>query len=289
MYLPESELILNEDGSIYHLHLRPENVADTIITLGDPDRVTAVSKYFDQIEFQTQKREFVTHTGYIGKKRITVISTGIGTDNIDIVWNELDALFNVDFDTRNTKANKTALKFIRIGTSGSLQADLPVDSLLISAAGLGLDNLLHFYGGQEKAGIADALAMLLARAGYDQVLPYFASSDEMLFQHFAKEGFEQGITASCPGFYAPQGRKINFELRGAPISQILSNFRWNNQRITNLEMETSAMYALSKILGHQALSCNAILANRVTNQFSKEPHLVVDKLIQKSLALIELL
>ena len=163
MYLPESELILNKDGSVYHLHLRPENVANTIITVGDPDRVTAVSKYFDRIEFKTQKREFVTHTGYIGKKRITVISTGIGTDNIDIVWNELDALVNVDFETRSTLDKKTVLQFIRIGTSGSLQTDLPIDSLLISTGGLGLDNLLHFYGAQEKAGILFFIDQLILR------------------------------------------------------------------------------------------------------------------------------
>jgi uridine phosphorylase len=289
MYFAESELIINPDGSIYHLHLRPEEIADTIITVGDQDRVAEVSKYFDRIEFKTHKREFVTHTGYVGKKRISVLSTGIGTDNIDIVWNELDALVNIDFETRVARPNKTSLQIIRIGTSGSLQEDLPVDSFLVSTGGMGLDNLLHFYGGFERTGIAEALSLLVKQAGYPNVIPYYADADTELLEIFAQQGFETGITASCPGFYAPQGRQINFSLRGTPLSKVLSGFRWNNQRITNLEMETSAMYGLSKILGHRSLSCNAILANRVTNEFSKEPQLVVDRLIRIALERIELM
>ncbi len=289
MYFAESELIINPDGSIYHLHLRPEEIAHTIITVGDQDRVAEVSKYFDRIEFKTHKREFVTHTGYVGKKRISVLSTGIGTDNIDIVWNELDALVNIDFETRVARPTKTSLQIIRIGTSGSLQEDLPVDSFLMSTGGMGLDNLLHFYGGFERTGIAEALYLLVQQAGYPNVIPYYADADPELLEIFAQQGFATGITASCPGFYAPQGRKINYVLRGTPLSKVLSGFRWNNQRITNLEMETSAMYGLSKILGHRSLSCNAILANRMTNEFSKEPQLVVDRLIRTALERIELM
>jgi len=284
--IPESELILNPDGSIYHLHLKPEEIADTIITVGDQDRVQEVSKYFDSIEFKLNKREFITHTGYLNKKRISVISTGIGTDNIDIVFNELDALANINFETRLVNKVHKTLSIFRIGTSGSLQEDIPIDSLLVSDAGIGLDNLLTYYSGLPNHEIENVLKSELEKEGYSQIYPYFAEVDKSLRAKFDNSSFLNGITATCPGFYAPQGRVVNYKLKGQPIPQILNQFRWNNQRITNFEMETAGMYGLAYILGHKAISLNAILANRITNQFSSNPAKIVDLLIQKTLDII---
>ena len=284
--IPDSELILNADGSIYHLHLKPEEIADTIITVGDQDRVHEVSKHFDSIEFKLNKREFVTHTGYLNKKRISVISTGIGTDNIDIVFNELDALVNIDFETKTIHPTHKTLSFYRIGTSGSLQEDIPIDSLLVSLAGIGLDNLMHFYADHPEHSIDHSLRQILATEGYTHVFPYFAEASSELLQQFDLQDFEKGITATCPGFYAPQGRKVNFNLKGTPIPTILNNFKWEGKRVTNFEMETAAMYGLSNILGHRAISLNAILANRITNQFSSNPAKIIEKLILKTLDII---
>lgn len=281
--LSDSELILHPDGSIYHLHLHPEQVAPTIITVGDPDRVEMVSKYFDRIEHRVQKREFVTHTGEYNGKRLSVISTGIGPDNIDIVFNELDALFNIDLKTRMVKENHTPLNFIRIGTSGSLQASLDVDDFLYSSAAIGLDNMLHFY---EKT--TDS-ATLELEASFSNFLkseklfapPSYAAAGGQSLLDKLDASAKKGITLTCPGFYGPQGRHLRLKgPLGADFLDGVSRFEHGGQAITNFEMETAAIYGLCQLLGHQAISCNAILANRIRGTFSKKPKESVDTLIQ---------
>ncbi|QNK64297.1 nucleoside phosphorylase [Pedobacter sp. PAMC26386] len=278
--LAESDLVINPDGSIYHLNLLPEDVAGTVITVGDPDRISEITKHFDRIELKKGKREFLTHTGYIGTKRITVISTGIGTDNIDIVFNELDALVNVDFKTREIKEKLTSLDIIRVGTSGAVQADLPMGTILASTFGLGLDALMHYYVHEipeEEKGLFDHVKMHFK--DLHAVNPYLTSADPVLLNTIGK-GMEHGITVTAPGFYAPQGRQVRAENAVPNFIQKLSTFSYENYRITNLEMETAGIYALAKVLGHKALSVNAILASRVNYQFSKDPNAVVDKAIK---------
>ncbi len=285
--IAESELIINSRGAIYHLNLRPEEVAPTIITVGDPDRVKEVSKHFDTVEFTTQHREFVTHTGFIGRKRISVVSTGIGTDNIDIVLNELDALVNIDFTTRTIKPSLTQLTIIRVGTSGSLQSDVPVDSFVASTHGLGIDNLLNFYkqeNNQEEAQILSAFSEHV-KLGYPLSSPYIATAGAAVLKHFV-EGFHHGITVTCPGFYGPQGRVLRLGLTNAELIDRLTQFSFGNHRITNFEMETSAIYGLGKLLGHQCLSLNAIVANRVQQTFSKDGAAAVENLIVKTLGIL---
>lgn len=280
--IPESELILNTDGSIYHLNLLPEDIAETIITVGDPDRVSEVSKYFDQIELKKGKREFITHTGRVGSKRITVLSTGIGTDNIDIVLTELDALVNIDLKTRTEKATKTSLQIIRIGTSGSLQGDVDVDSFVASEAAIGLDNLMLYY--KSDSGAAELLQHFESHCGLtkNNIKPYYAESGKEVMKSFSKNCI-QGITVTCPGFYGPQGRIIRNKTAISDLPELLNSFKFNNQRITNFEMETSGIYGLSNLMGHQALSLNAIVANRVKKVFSTRSHQTVDALIKQTL------
>lgn len=264
--IPESELILNNDNSVYHLNLLPHELADTVINVGDPDRVSMVSKFFNKIEVKKQKREFVTHTGVYKGKRITVLSTGIGTDNIDIVYNELDALVNIDLEKRVIKEKLTSLNLIRIGTSGSLQREIPVDSYVFSQYGLGLDGLLNFYKMQndaEETAIINAFRKHYPNEGILS-LPYIARCSSKLEESLSK-GMHRGITASCSGFYAPQGRVLRYELARPNFIQTLHSFEFNGNRITNFEMETGAMYGLAKILGHHCCSINAIVANRVDN------------------------
>jgi len=278
--LSEADLVINPDGSIYHLNLLPEDVADTVITVGDPDRISEITKHFDRIELKKGKREFLTHTGYIGTKRITVVSTGIGTDNIDIVFNELDALVNIDFNTREVKEQLTSLDIIRVGTSGAVQSDLPMGTILASTFGLGLDALMHYYVHEvpdEEKGLFEHI-----KAYFDDlhaVKPYLTSADPILLNTIGK-GMEQGITVTAPGFYAPQGRQVRAKNAVPNFIQKLNTFSYENYRITNLEMETAGIYALAKVLGHKALSVNAILASRVNYQFSKDPNAVVDKAIK---------
>ncbi len=279
--IPESELILNSDHSIYHLHLLPEDIAETIVFVGDPERVPEVSKFFDSIELMKAKREFITHTGYIGKKRISVISTGIGTDNIDIVMNELDALVNVDLVTRTIKAKHTALNIVRIGTSGALQADIPIDSVLLSSQAIGLDNLLHFYQRNTDLRVERELKQQL---GLDFVNPYLVDGSVSLLSQFENEAYIKGITATCCGFYAPQGRFLKAKGVSNELIEKLSSLQVNNARITNFEMETAGIYGMAAVLGHQALSVNCILANRITNQFSKKPNEIVNRTIQEVLS-----
>lgn len=282
MQFPDSELIINPDGSIYHLNLLPEQIAETIFLVGDPDRVPKVSKHFDHIEHQVQKREFVTHTGTLNGKRLSVISTGISTDNIDIVINELDALVNIDLKTRTEKTTKTSLKIIRIGTSGSIQKDISIDSFVASSIGLGLDNLLHFYQYQPtpiELAIEKKFKSLAAGETSMNLSVYACAGNSQLIDKIGSE-MQKGITLTAPGFYAPQGRELR------PKSNLNVNFfrqasqwQFGDLKLTNLEMETSAIYGLANILGHQGLSCNAILANRVTNEFSHTPKKTVEKLI----------
>jgi uridine phosphorylase len=274
--IAESELIINNRGAIYHIDLRPEELADTVITVGDPDRVAIVSKYFDSIEVKRQHREFIAHTGYVGKKRITVISSGIGPDNIDIVLNELDAVRNIDFEARTVKQNLTPLTIIRLGTSGSLQADIPVDSFVAGTHGLGLDNLLHYYRLQMNDEEQQLLKHFVAHTQLaGNIQPYISSCGTSILKHFVT-GFYNGITVTCPGFYGPQGRVLRLGLSNPNLVEHLTSFTFGNHRISNFEMETSAIYGLGKLLGHQCLSVNVIVANRVRKEFSKDGAAAVD-------------
>lgn len=280
--IAESELIINDRGAVYHLDLRPEEIAGTVITVGDPDRVKEVSKHFDSIELKRQHREFISHTGYVGKKRITVLSSGIGPDNIDIVINELDALINIDFETRTIKDKLSSLNIIRIGTSGSLQADIPVDGFVASTHGLGIDNLLNFYRHEQND---EEQALLHSFITHTQIHgqvgnPYISSGAGSLIKHFVKD-FHHGITVTCPGFYGPQGRILRLGIRNPELINRLTDFRFGQHRITNFEMETSAIYGLGKLLGHNCLAVNAIVANRVKKEFSKDGKAAVERLIQK--------
>ena len=260
--IAESELIIDNRGAIYHLDCIPTEIATNIITVGDPDRVKEVSKHFDKIECKNQHREFVTHTGYIGNKRISCISTGIGTDNIDIVLNELDALVNIDFTTRQIKEQLTHLNIIRIGTSGSLQKNIPVDSFVASSHGLGIDNLLNFYLLQNNNEEEQLVQQFITQTQLHNKFahPYISSASGFLLKHFVT-GFHQGITVTCPGFYGPQGRVLRMGLANAALIDNLTTFSFGNHRISNFEMETAGIYGLSKILGHHCLSLNAIVAN----------------------------
>lgn len=287
--IPETDLILNPDGSIYHLNLLPEDVAPVIITVGDPDRVSAVSRHFDRIELKKGKREFITHTGYIGRKRISVISTGIGTDNIDIVLNELDALVNINFDLRLPKKFPTALDIIRIGTSGTIQPDIETGSILISEFSVGFDSLMQYYvhnpDGDERM-LQDRIHSCLHHL--KDIRPYITSAAKPLLAKFGPDHLK-GITATVPGFYAPQSRELRAKAAIPGFIELLSAFRFNDLRITNLEMETSGIYALAKVLGHNAISVNVILANRSTLTFSKDPDKVINKAIQRTLINLQLM
>lgn len=279
--IKESELILNPDGSIYHLNLRPEQVADTIILVGDPNRVPRVSAYFDTIEFSTQKREFCTHTGTYKGKRLTALSTGIGPDNIDIVINELDALFNIDLHTRKPKEQLISLNIVRFGTSGSLQADIPVDSFVLSSHGLGMDNMLHAYKDAPNVREIAMEEAFMAHTQWntDKGRPYIVGCGETLKQRLLTDKVFEGITGTAPGFYGPQGRMLRLPVQDPTLNDKLHSFNYKGYRMTNLEMETSAIYGLSKLLGHQAVSLNAIIANRAAGTFTKDTKKVVENLI----------
>ena len=285
--IAESELIINSRGAVYHLDLRPEELASNIITVGDPDRVGEVSKYFDSIELKRQHREFVSHTGLIGKKRITAISTGIGTDNIDIVLNEVDALVNIDFDSRFIKEKITTLNIIRIGTSGSLQQDVPVDSFVASTHGLGLDNLLNYYRIEQNEQENQLLHSFTTHTQLHSGIchPYISMASASLLKYFVN-GFHQGITVTCPGFYGPQGRILRLGVKNPELIDRLTQFNFGQHRITNFEMETSGIYGLGKLLGHHCLSLSAIVANRIHKEFSKDSAAAVDQLIRQSLDII---
>ncbi|NND61971.1 MAG: nucleoside phosphorylase [Flavobacteriaceae bacterium] len=288
MRIPESELILNPDGSIYHLNLKPEEVANTVLTVGDQDRVEQISKYFDSIEVKKQHREFKTHTGHYKGKRITVISTGIGPDNIDIVMNELDALVNIDFETRLIKDKKTSLEIIRVGTSGALQSEIKVDSLLASEFGIGFDNLLHFYGNTHTVFNTDFTEAFVTHTQWnsENSRPYVISADSKLIEKFTSEEIIKGVTTTNVGFYGPQGRILRLALQDSNLNDKIASFSYRGKKITNLEMETAAIYGMAKLLGHRAISLNAILANRPNGTFSQDPLQAVEKLIVKTLSLL---
>lgn len=279
-----SELILNSDGSIYHLHLLPHQVAPTIITVGDPDRVSEVSSYFDEIEHRVQFREFVTHTGIYKGKQLTVVSTGIGTDNVDIVLNELDALFNIDLNSREVKEEFTALQFIRIGTSGALQPDIPLGTQLISSSAFGFDGLLKFYEGLETN---QDEANRLKQHMLHLPLPYQSYGSSRLMDAFSSGNFSSGHTLTMPGFYAPQGRALRL---GNPTERVFSKFAdfqlLNGERLTNLEMETAGLYGLSEVLGHDAISLSVLLANRMNGEFHSKPQEAIVGLIEEALDII---
>lgn len=283
MQIAESELIINERGAIYHLNLRPEEIAHTVFTVGDPGRVAEVSKHFDSIEHRSSHREFITHTGFIGKKRLSVVSSGIGTDNIDIVMNELDALVNIDFATRTVRSQLTTLRIIRIGTCGSLQEDVPVDSFVASTHGLGIDNLLNFYLPDSNEEEKQILQSFITHTQLTQ--PYLTGGAPSLIKHFAT-GFHHGITVSCPGFYGPQGRILRLGLAHPALVARLSGFSIGHHRIANFEMETSAIYGLGRLLGHHCLSLNAVVANRVSRKFSAHAPATVEGLILTTLGII---
>jgi uridine phosphorylase len=282
--IQSSELILNPDGSVYHLNLHPENIAHDIIFVGDQNRVEKVTKHFDSIEFSTQKREFKTQTGIYKGKRMTVMSTGIGPDNIDIVMNELDALVNIDLKTRKPKENLVSLNIVRIGTSGSLQADIPCDSFVLSQYGLGLDNMLRSYLVDEisEIEIEDAF---IEQTNWDlrKGRPYVIRGSEKLEKIFESDKIFKGFTGTAGGFYGPQGRVLRLPIQDIELNRKMDRFNYQGIQMTNLEMETAAIYGLGKLLGHECLSLNAIIANRATGNFSTDPYKAVDELIAYAL------
>lgn len=285
--LAESELILNERGAVYHLNLRPEELATTIITVGDPGRVALVSKYFEAVEIKQQHREFVTHTGTLNGKRLSVVSTGIGPDNIDIVLNELDALVNINLETKQVKEQHTALQIIRIGTSGALQAALPPDSVVASTYGLGLDNLLNYYRLDQTAEERLLLQNFVTHTQLNNQTssPYVSLCSVGLLKHFAGHCYS-GITVTCPGFYGPQGRVLRLGLRHPDLINRLTQFQFGTHRILNFEMETAAIYGLGKLLGHHCLSLSAIVANRITKKFTTDGAACMQRLIENTLQII---
>ena len=280
MQIKSSELILNPDGSVYHLNLKPANISNDIIFVGDPDRVDKVTKHFDAIDFTTHKREFKTTSGTYKGKRLTVMSTGIGPDNIDIVLNELDALVNIDLETRTIKKNHTALNIIRIGTSGSLQKDIPVDRFLLSTYGLDINGMLRSY-------VVDSISHPILENAFvahthwsdKKCFPLIVANSKALEQKLSSENIYKGMTATAGGFYGPQGRVLRLQIQDPALNNKIDSFHHNGIRVTNLEMETSAIYGLSKLLGHNACSMNAIIANRALGEFSENPEKVIEELI----------
>ena len=276
-----TDLLFNPDGSIYHLSLKPEQLADSVIVVGDPGRVPEISHYFDHVEFKVQNREFVTHTGTTKGKRITVLSTGIGTDNIDIVMNELDALANVDLAKREIKEQHRSLKIIRIGTSGALQPDIPVNSFALSSYGLGFDNLLHFYDASKAGMILPMSDAFMKHTNWNPDLskPYFVKGSETLISQFSKQ-MVTGITATATGFYGPQGRVLRLGLHDPDLNAKIQSFRFNGERIINFEMETSALYGLGAMLGHEMATVCLLIANRANLDYSTDHKTFIRKLVE---------
>jgi len=279
--IAESELILNPDGSVYHLHLKPENMAENIIVVGDPGRVNEISKYFDHIEFKAQNREIYTHTGTIGQKRLTVLSTGMGTDNLDIVINELDAAVNIDLHTREPKPTHTKLNIVRLGTAGALQADIRPGDFVASTHGMGLDGLLYFYAKGKSVMDATLADAFVQQMNWDTNLPgvYAVPCSSMLMEKMGK-GLVHGITLTAPGFYGPQGRELRLKIAFPELNQRIEKFEFEGKRIADFEMETSALYGLGKMLGHETLTICTIVANRVTHTYAKDYHQDIERLIR---------
>lgn len=288
--IPSSELILNPNGSIYHLNLLPDHISDTILTVGDPARVAQVSRHFDSVEFEGMHREFVTHVGYYRGKRLTVLSTGMGTDNIDIVMNELDALVNIDFMSREVRPaeERLSLRIIRLGTSGSLQADVPIGAMLATEHAVGLDSLMQFYPLVET-GLETEIATELQQSLGLPFAPYVVRGSDLLREQLGA-GLVMGNTLTCPGFYGPQGRRLRLDLRQPDYMERLQGFRHQSAegefRLSNFEMETAGYYALGRLLGHEVLSLNAIVANRSTGEFAEDASAVVDAMIERTLKLL---
>ncbi|MAE86813.1 MAG: phosphorylase [Flammeovirgaceae bacterium] len=279
--ISETDLIINPDGSVYHLNLKPEHVSEKIITVGDPSRVHRISSHFDNVDFEMNKREFITHTGMYKGKRLTVISTGMGTDNVEILMNELDALFNIDLKTREVKEKPTSLKIVRIGTSGSIQEDMRLGTHVMSEYGIGMDPMMHFYE-FEMGTFEKEIAKSLQKAIGLPYSPYVVKGSEELIELF-KDLMTPGNTLTCHGFYGPQGRTLRVPIKYPDLVDKLTYFHHNDFWISNLEMETAGYYGLAKVLGHEMISLNAIIANRVRNRFSKDPNKVIDSLIKKVL------
>jgi len=280
--IKSSELILNSDGSIFHLHLKPENISTNIILVGDPGRVDTIAEYFDSVEFKISNREFKTITGKYNDKRISVVSTGIGTDNIDIVINELDALVNIDLEKGSVKEKHTTLNFVRIGTSGAVQEDIPVNSYVASVKAVGFDGMLNFYHGRNMISEYDFEKSFSEYTSCrDNIIsPYVVGADEELFNKIVTEDIIPGVTISAPGFYGPQGRKLRIPLADPELNNKITSFRYKNTRITNYEMECSGIYGLSKLLGHRALTVCAIIANRITGKANENYYPVIKNLIK---------
>lgn len=279
--IAESELILNPDGSVYHLHLKPENIAETIIVVGDPGRVKEISKYFDKIEFSVQNRELFTHTGSIGNKRLTVLSTGMGTDNLDIVINELDAVVNIDLETRTPKQSHTKLNIIRMGTAGALQADILPGDFVASSYGMGMDGLLYFYDKGKSVMEASLAEAFVNHVSWNTNLPgiYAVPCSDTLMDKLGK-GLVHGITLTAPGFYGPQGRELRLKLAFPELNHLIESFEYQGKRISNFEMETSALYGLGKMLGHDTLTICTIVANRVNQTYAQDYHADIERLIK---------
>ncbi len=279
--LQESELILNEDGSVYHLKLRPEHIAPTLILVGDPQRVEAISRYFDRVEVKIQNREIITHTGYLNAKRLTVLSTGMGTDNIDIIVNELDALVNIDLEKREIKSELTALNLIRLGTSGAIQPDIPLNAFVVSGCAIGIDGLMNFYTTRHPSFDPDMAEAFRLHASWPPAMatPYVVKASDVLLEKLST-GLLKGITATAPGFYGPQGRKLRLDLGVEDINQKLETFEYNGLKISNFEMETSALYGLSALLGHNALTVCVAIANRHLKEYNRDYKKHVDQLIR---------
>lgn len=279
--IPESELILNPDGSVYHLHLKPEHLAENVIVVGDPGRVKEISKHFDQLEFSCQNREIVTHTGRLGNKRLTVLSTGMGTDNLDIVMNELDAVVNIDLTTREPRQQHVSLNIVRLGTAGALQADIAPGTFVASSYGMGLDGLLHFYAAGESVMDIELADAFVQHTSWNTKLPglYAVKCSEVLMNRLGA-GLAQGITLTAPGFYGPQGRQLRLELAYPQLNELIETFDYQGARIANFEMETSALYGLGKMLGHQTLTICSIVANRVAKTYARDYHSDIERLIQ---------
>lgn len=279
--MDKASLILNPDGSVYHLGLLPDEISSTILTVGDPERVPKISRYFDRIELRKKKREICTHTGIYRGKRLTVISTGMGTDNIDIVLNELDALVNIDLKSGTPKATHSPLTFIRLGTSGTIQPDIPIGSLILSSVAVGVDNLMSFYSDDKE--YSDPIIQSLTsyfNKKFPALTPYIAAANNALLNHFLSTDFIKGITVTHPGFYGPQGRLGRLPLAYPEWVATLKKFNVPPNRLTNFDMETSGIYALSKLMGHRALSVNVILANRWTGAFSPHPEKDTEQMIE---------
>ncbi len=284
---PETELILTPEGRVYHINLLNEDIADNVIVVGDQDRVPQISSYFSKIDFKTKHREFVTHTGWYNNKRVTVLSTGIGTDNIDIVLNELDAAVNINPKTRTLNPTLRKLNIIRLGTSGALQADIPVNGLVVSTHGLGFDGLLNFYDNFKSIN-QDAISEAFMKHSKwlpNLPYPYCIEASDVLLSKFT-DGFHRGITATAPGFYGPQGRQIRLKAAMPNLNDLLTDFDFENKKITNFEMETSALYGLGKLLGHECLTICVIIANRVRKEFTSDYKKSVEVLIESCLSKI---